>query len=191
MGFFNKTKKAIPVKVPIKKIKPEDEAGASWPAISIGAFVAFGGVLFGYDTGTISGIIAMPYWQTLFSTGYVDNKGHLDITPAQSSAVVSILSAGTFFGALASPFIADRIGRRWSLIVSCWVFNLGVILQVASTGLSLFLAGRFFAGFGVGLVSALSMLTNLYMPLETCANRCPQFLYTSQRRHRNGSVVPS
>ncbi|OIW29201.1 glucose transporter-like protein [Coniochaeta ligniaria NRRL 30616] len=153
MGLFSK--KAIPIKVPIKNIKPEEDAGAAWPAICIGAFVAFGGVLFGYDTGTISGILAMPYWQDLFSTGYVNNKGHLDITPAQSSAVVSILSAGTFFGALASPFIADRIGRRWSLIVSCWVFNLGVILQVASTGLDLFLAGRFFAGFGVGLVSAL------------------------------------
>ncbi len=31
-------------------VKPEDEAGKSWPAIAIGAFVAFGGVLFGYDT---------------------------------------------------------------------------------------------------------------------------------------------
>lgn len=157
MGLFHK--KALPVKVPIKKLKPEDEAGAAWPAICIGAFVAFGGILFGYDTGTISGILAMDYWMNLFSTGYVNNKGHLDITPAQSSAVVSILSAGTFFGALSSPFIADRIGRRWSLIVSAWVFNLGVVLQVASTGLDLFLAGRFFAGFGVGLISALSMFT--------------------------------
>jgi SP family sugar:H+ symporter-like MFS transporter len=28
---------------------PKDEAGKSWPAIAVGAFVAFGGVLFGYD----------------------------------------------------------------------------------------------------------------------------------------------
>jgi hypothetical protein len=28
--------------------KPEGEVGASWPAIAIGLFVAFGGVLFGY-----------------------------------------------------------------------------------------------------------------------------------------------
>jgi MFS family permease len=159
MGLFGK-KKAVPA-VPIKSLKPEDDAGAAWPAICIGAFVAFGGVLFGYDTGTISGILAMDYWQNLFSTGYRNNKGHLDITPSQSSAVVSILSAGTFFGALFSPFIADRIGRRWSLIVSCWVFNLGVILQTASTGLDLFLAGRFFAGLGVGLVSALSTFTSV------------------------------
>lgn len=156
MGFFHhKLKKAVPA-VPIKTLKTEDDAGSAWPAICIGAFVAFGGILFGYDTGTISGIQAMPYWMNLFSTGYVNSQGQRDITPAQSSAVVSILSAGTFFGALASPFIADRIGRRWSLIASAWVFIFGVILQVAATGLKLFLAGRFFAGFGVGLVSALS-----------------------------------
>lgn len=31
--------------------KPDDEPGAAWPAICLGLFVAFGGILFGYDTG--------------------------------------------------------------------------------------------------------------------------------------------
>lgn len=31
-------------------VKPKDEVGAAWPAICVGMFVAFGGVLFGYDT---------------------------------------------------------------------------------------------------------------------------------------------
>ncbi|PTD11062.1 putative glucose transporter rco-3 [Fusarium culmorum] len=134
--------------------KPE-EAGKAWPAIAIGAFVAFGGVLYGYDTGTISGILAMPYWQSLFSTGYRDAKGHLNITTAQESGIVSILSAGTFFGALSSPFMTDYIGRRPGLMIATWVFNLGVCLQVAATSIPLFLAGRFFAGFGVGQISAI------------------------------------
>jgi MFS family permease len=149
--------------VVVKKIavpKPDEEAGSAWPAIAIGAFVAFGGVLFGYDTGTISGIIAMDYWRTLFSTGYRDSTGHLDVSPAQSSAIVSILSAGTFFGALASPMMADHIGRRLALIASSWVFILGVIFQTVATALPLFLAGRFFAGFGVGLISALSQFSS-------------------------------
>jgi SP family sugar:H+ symporter-like MFS transporter len=135
--------------------RPEEAAGKSWPAIAMGFFVAFGGVLFGYDTGTISGILAMPYWQRLFSTGYIDPEGNPNITTSQESGIVSILSAGTFFGALASPFLADRFGRRPALIASTWVFNLGVILQTAATSIPMFLAGRFFAGFGVGLISAL------------------------------------
>jgi SP family sugar:H+ symporter-like MFS transporter len=139
----------------VSLVKPGDEPGKAWPAIAMGFFVAFGGVLFGYDTGTISGILAMPYWQRLFSTGYIDPDGNPNITTAQESAIVSILSAGTFFGALASPFMADYIGRRPALMISTWVFNLGVILQTASTAIPMFLAGRFFAGFGVGLISAL------------------------------------
>ena len=109
-----------------------------------------------YDTGTISGILAMPYWQQLFSTGYVNPEGKLSITTSQESAIVSILSAGTFFGALASPFLADRVGRRPGLLISTWIFNLGVVLHTVATAIPLFLAGRFFAGFGVGLISAMS-----------------------------------
>ncbi|KAG6130694.1 hypothetical protein E4U47_001263 [Claviceps purpurea] len=135
--------------------KPPTEAGKSWPGILVGFFVAFGGVLYGYDTGTISGILAMPYWQDTFSTGYRNPEGHLDVTTNQESAIVSILSAGTFLGALLSPLMGDRIGRRLALMISCWVFNFGVILQTVSTAIPMFLAGRFFAGLGVGLISAL------------------------------------
>ncbi|PSR90323.1 high-affinity glucose transporter [Coniella lustricola] len=135
--------------------KPHEDAGKAWPAIVIGCFVAFGGVLFGYDTGTISGILAMDYFKRTFSTGYRDANGELAISPSQDSTIVSILSAGTFFGALTSPLLGDNIGRRLGLIVSTLVFVLGVILQTAATALPLFIAGRFFAGFGVGLISAL------------------------------------
>ncbi|KAH6615854.1 high-affinity glucose transporter RGT2 [Chaetomium sp. MPI-SDFR-AT-0129] len=135
--------------------RPDDVAGKAWPAFVVGMFVAFGGVLFGYDTGTISGILAMPYWQRLFSTGYIDANGNPAITASQESAIVSILSAGTFFGALASPFLADSVGRRPGLMISTWVFNLGVVLHTAATAIPMFLAGRFFAGLGVGLLSAM------------------------------------
>lgn len=80
------------------------------------------------------------------------------MTSSQSATIVSILSAGTFFGALGAAPVADFVGRRWSLISSTLVFTLGVVLQTAATSIPLFLAGRFFAGFGVGWISASSML---------------------------------
>ncbi|KAF2273873.1 glucose transporter-like protein [Westerdykella ornata] len=135
--------------------KPADEPGKAWPAILIGLFVAFGGVLFGYDTGTISGIIAMPFWKREFATE-TNANGEPIITAAQDSLIVSILSAGTFFGALTAAPVGDLLGRRFGLMFSAGVvFNLGVILQTAATAQDLFIAGRFFAGYGVGLVSAL------------------------------------
>lgn len=131
--------------------KPEGEAGAAWPAICVGLFVAFGGVLYGYDTGTISGILAMPYWLKEFTPG----PQH-ELNSDDKSLIVSILSAGTFIGALTAAPVADYLGRRIGLILSCaLVFNLGVIMQTAATSQPLFIAGRFFAGFGVGLVSAM------------------------------------
>ncbi|KAF1851041.1 glucose transporter-like protein [Cucurbitaria berberidis CBS 394.84] len=130
---------------------PADTAGKAWPAILIGLFVAFGGVLYGYDTGTISGILAMDYWKKEFST-----EADLSITASQDSLIVSILSAGTFFGALTAAPLGDLLGRRIGLMLSAGiVFNVGVVMQTASTAQPLFIAGRFFAGYGVGLISAL------------------------------------
>lgn len=71
--------------------KPDDVAGSALPAILIGAFVAFGGVLFGYDTGTIGGILAMPYW---------DSK-----IPAKAfcGSVVANVCNSTFFNRVPRP----------------------------------------------------------------------------------------
>lgn len=134
--------------------KPEGVPGSALPAILIGLFVSFGGILFGYDTGTIGGILAMPYWKNHFSTGFRDSTGNLNVDASQTSEIVSILSAGTFFGALFSAPIADMIGRRWAMIFNSGVFTFGVILQTAATAIPMFVAGRFFAGLGVGLLSA-------------------------------------
>ena len=78
----------------------------------------------------------MDYFQNEFATE-VGPKGVKELTSSQTSLIVSILSAGTFFGALtASPF-GDILGRRMGLIVSCFIFSIGVAFQVASTTIPL------------------------------------------------------
>lgn len=76
----------------------------------------------------------------------------------EQSLIVSILSAGTFFGALFAGSLADWIGRRFTIISGCGVFSLGVIFQVASTTVPLLVLGRLIAGIGVGFVSAVIIL---------------------------------
>ncbi|KAI1793556.1 MFS monosaccharide transporter [Ganoderma leucocontextum] len=126
--------------------------------IAMTAFAAFGGILFGYDTGTISGIIQMGDWLRTFGIQTDDLKTYPSgyyLPSPRESLVVSILSAGTFFGALLGAPIADILGRRIGIIVSCLIFSLGVALQTAGGNLSTFVVGRVFAGAGVGLVSTL------------------------------------
>ena len=77
------------------------------------------------------------------------------ITTNEQSLVVSILSAGTFTGALLGAPTADFIGRKWGIVFACLIFSVGVAMQTASTALPLFIVGRVVAGVGVGLVSCL------------------------------------
>ncbi|KAG6852754.1 hypothetical protein C0991_009332 [Blastosporella zonata] len=121
-------------------------------AVVMSGFAAFGGILFGYDTGTIGGIIAMDDWLHLF--GKYDDTLKWYLPTNDQSLVVSILSAGTFFGALLAYPMGDMVGRKWGIIASCAVFSLGVGLQL-DTHWATFVIGRVIAGFGVGLVSCL------------------------------------
>ncbi|PPQ77164.1 hypothetical protein CVT25_010792 [Psilocybe cyanescens] len=121
-------------------------------AIIMSAFAGFGGILFGYDTGTIGGVIAMDDWLHVF--GKFDPTLKFYIPTNDKSLVVSILSAGTFFGALLASPMGDTLGRKWGLVASCLVFCLGVGLQL-DTSWSVFVIGRVIAGLGVGLVSCL------------------------------------
>ncbi|KAF8967509.1 general substrate transporter [Flammula alnicola] len=121
-------------------------------AIIMSAFAGFGGILFGYDTGTIGGVIAMNDWLQTF--GKFDSSLGFYIPTNDKSLVVSILSAGTFFGALLAFPMGDMVGRKWGLVMSCLVFSLGVGLQLDARWPT-FIVGRVIAGFGVGLVSCL------------------------------------
>jgi MFS transporter, SP family, sugar:H+ symporter len=87
-----------------------------------------------------------------------DAPNGFNIQTWQKSLITSILSAGTFFGALFAGSLADWIGRRLAIVFACGVFTVGVILQVASTNVGLLVAGRLVAGFGVGIISATVIL---------------------------------
>jgi MFS family permease len=87
------------------------------------------------------------------------SKAELDafVLPGwQQSLLTGILSCGTFFGAIIAGDVADRIGRRWTIIAGCMTFSVGCILETASTGLTVMTIGRLIAGAGVGFISAIS-----------------------------------
>src|SRR5580700_11035326 len=117
------------------------------PPVSGQAFVymaaiiaALGGLLFGYDTGVISGA------ELFFSKDFTLSTFALEL-------IVSVVLAGAAFGALIGGRLADRFGRRRLLIVTAIIFILGAILCAAATSPNMLIAGRVIVGLGIGLAS--------------------------------------
>lgn len=101
------------------------------------AVAALGGLLFGYDTGVVSG--ALLFIREDFGLGTFGQ-----------SVVVSILLVGAVLGALAVGPLSDRFGRRRSLMVSAGAFAVGALLAAFAPGFASLSIARLVQGFAVG-----------------------------------------
>ncbi|KAL0943527.1 hexose transporter protein (Lactose permease) [Colletotrichum truncatum] len=114
------------------------------------------GYLIGFDSSMLNGLQSVPVWNEDF--------GH------PHGVRLGLLGTMQVIGAVASlpicPPIADRFGRRPPVFAGSAVALLGTALQSASTSFDMFLAGRFFVGFGTGLVgiAASPLLAELAYP---------------------------
>jgi len=130
------------------------EAPVTVKAYLLCAFASFGGIFFGYDSGYINGVLSSPVFIEAIMGPGVDA-----ISSSRKSLIVSILSAGTFFGALIAGDLADYFGRRITIISGCLIYMGGVVIQMfAASALATIVVGRLVAGFGVGFVSAIIIL---------------------------------
>jgi MFS transporter, SP family, sugar:H+ symporter len=100
-------------------------------------FGALGGLLFGYDTGVISGAI-------LFI------KEDFDLSAFMQGAVVASLLLGAMVGAAFAGPLSDRLGRRKLIIAAGVIFTVGSILAAVSPTVGVLLVARFVLGLAVG-----------------------------------------
>lgn len=132
------------------------EAPVTWKAYLLCAFASFGGIFFGYDSGYINGVLG----SRIFIDA-VESYGAKEVSESNTSLIVSILSCGTFFGALIAGDLADFIGRKWTVIIGCVIYALGCVIQMITSpdhALGPIVAGRIIAGLGVGFESAIVIL---------------------------------
>ncbi|KAK4217561.1 general substrate transporter [Rhypophila decipiens] len=125
---------------------------------SIAAFACIGGVLYGYNQGMFSGVLAMPAFQQHMGE-YAPMDPKADQT--KKGWLTAILELGAWIGTLLSGFLAEVLSRKYGVLVACTVFVLGVVIQAASVtaGPNAVLAGRFITGMGVG---SLAMIIPIY-----------------------------
>ena len=119
-----------------------------------------GGLLFGYDTGVISG--ALPFL-----------KEDLRLSNLQEASVVSSLLFGAMFGALLGGKLADALGRKGSLRVCAVLFFLGTLGTSFAPSYGVMLIARIVLGLAVGAAAA----------------TVPLFLAEMAPAHRRGRMV--
>ncbi|KAJ6013429.1 hypothetical protein N7540_008020 [Penicillium herquei] len=121
------------------------------------AVAYLGSLLFGYDTGVMSSVLALDSFKKDFGLP-LSTSGFASAKNSQvSSNVVSLLTAGCFFGSIFAAYINDRIGRRYSLMIFSLIFLVGAAMQVgAHHEIGLIYAGRVVAGLGIGGMSSIT-----------------------------------
>jgi sugar porter (SP) family MFS transporter len=108
-----------------------------WMAATI---AGMGGLLFGYDTGMISG-------------AQVFIEQDFDVSAAGIGVVVSAVTAGALLGALMSSWLTIRMSRRGLIVLAAVVFIVGATAAAAAPSIGVVIGARVVIGLGIGFAS--------------------------------------
>ncbi|MGH3823204.1 MAG: sugar porter family MFS transporter [Pseudonocardiaceae bacterium] len=112
-------------------------------AILISVVAAVGGFLFGFDTAVING--AVDSIQSAFR-----------LSPALTGFAVSCALLGAAMGAWCAGRVADRLGRRWAMLVAAALFAISAVGTGLAFSVWSMIGWRFAAGLGVGMASVIA-----------------------------------
>jgi SP family galactose:H+ symporter-like MFS transporter len=111
----------------------------------VASVAALGGLLFGYDTGVISGAIL-----------FVSKD--FGLSTRLQEFTISVVLIGCILGAAVAGYTADRIGRRLTLLVAGAIFLIGALVSAFTPTETVLLIGRFIVGIGIGFSSVVAPL---------------------------------
>ena len=114
-------------------------------ATLITLIAALGGLLFGFDTGVISGALL-----------FIVPEFHLGA--AAQGFVVGVVTLGALAGALLGGAVADGVGRRPTNIAGGATFIVGSLVSAAAPDVATLIVGRFVIGVAIGLSSVAAPL---------------------------------
>ena len=111
----------------------------------VSALAALNGLLFGFDTGIISG--AFLFIQDSFV-----------MSPLVEGIIVSGAMAGAAAGAAVGGQLADRLGRRRLILIAAIVFFVGSFTMAVAPTVPVLVAGRLIDGVAIGFASIVGPL---------------------------------
>lgn len=120
--------------------------GTSFYVWALTGVSAISGMLFGYDTGAIDAV--------LVQTG--NDIGGQPLSTGDKQLITSALSVGAIGGAVVAGYLADKIGRKRTIVFCDVLFIVGAIVQATIHDKWPFAIGRFIMGIGVGAASMIA-----------------------------------
>ncbi|CCC70795.1 hypothetical protein NCAS_0F03110 [Naumovozyma castellii] len=147
-------------------VNPNNGKGAYVTVSICCVMVAFGGFVFGWDTGTISGFVAQTDFLRRF--GQKHHNGTPYLSKVRMGLIVSIFNIGCAIGGIVLARLGDTHGRKMGLIIVVCIYIVGIIIQIASVkAWYQYFIGRIISGLGVGGIAVLSpMLISEVAPKE-------------------------
>jgi putative MFS transporter len=121
-----------------------------------------------------------------FATPVIATQFHVSKSTVTLSVTSSLI--GYIIGAFADSTIADKWGRRLSLVVSVAVFSIGTILAALSTNVTELIIFRFIAGMGIG--AEIASVTTYIGELSPARLRGRYTSWATTAAYAGFSVVP-
>ncbi|KAK9311355.1 general substrate transporter [Lipomyces starkeyi] len=112
---------------------------------TISAFVSLGGLLYGFDISSMSGILATEQYKAYYGNPLGVRQG----------GITGAIAGGSLIGALSSSFLGDLLSRKTTIQLGTILWCIGASVQSSSTGVAMLVIGRFFSGLCIGMTSAL------------------------------------
>jgi MFS family permease len=140
----------------------------------LSSVAALGGLLFGYDTGVISGAI-----------GFLRLDFDLDPQWATGWAAACAL-VGCAIGAAAAGMLSDRLGRKKVLMLSALAFFISALGTALPQNITQFIIFRMIGGLGIG---AASMTSPMYIAEITPARIRGRMVSVNQLAIVSGMVI--
>ncbi|EDO16348.1 hypothetical protein Kpol_1059p39 [Vanderwaltozyma polyspora DSM 70294] len=155
------------------EIENPNSGFAAYMTVSICCImVAFGGFIFGWDTGTISGFVNMSDFKERF--GSISGEGKPYLSKVRTGLVVSIFNIGCAIGGVTLTKVGDVKGRKAGLTTVIGTYIVGIIIQIASINKWYqYFIGRIISGMGVGGIAVL----------------CPLLISEVSPKHLRGTLV--
>ncbi|KAJ5587147.1 uncharacterized protein N7459_002912 [Penicillium hispanicum] len=121
--------------------------------LAIVFFVGLGSFTYGFNNsimGTVQGLDSFYQYFDLSSTG-----PRASYTTSIIGTVQGIFYAGGIIGCGIVAWLADKVGRRLSIQITCAICIISAIIQAASVHIAMLLVARFFNGVGSSMINTL------------------------------------